>query len=56
MAHLIGQARPNLDADALAHALLASVSAELLHVVGAKRPRHRAAVLALADAVVPARC
>jgi hypothetical protein len=47
-----GTTSPPADSGALAHALLAAVSAEVLVGVGADRwPAHRAAVLALAGAV-----
>ncbi|HEY8473387.1 MAG TPA: helix-turn-helix domain-containing protein [Natronosporangium sp.] len=51
---LLAAARPGADADALAHALLALVSAEHLHAVRAEQgaDRTRRAVLAVVDAVV----
>jgi hypothetical protein len=48
VALLIAEARPGLDADAMAHVVLAPLSAELLHGLGQDHlPRHRAAVSAL---------
>lgn len=53
---LIAAARPECDADALAHALLAPLAADHLHAtaatLGADRVRH--AIRAVIDAVVPA--
>ncbi len=51
VAVLLGQARPELDADAAAHVVLAPLAADLLHGLGPDAwPRHRAAVHALLGA------
>ncbi|HEX5993749.1 MAG TPA: TetR family transcriptional regulator [Jiangellales bacterium] len=54
VALLISAARPDYDADALAHALLASLSAEHLHAVVAEQgaERVRRATVAVASAIV----
>ena len=45
VAVLLHEARPDVDADALAHVLLAALQADLLHCLGDEgRPRHAAAV------------
>ena len=48
VALLLAQARPSLDADAMAHVVLAPLAADLLHGLGEDNlPRHRAAMSAL---------
>ncbi|WP_459643990.1 TetR/AcrR family transcriptional regulator [Kineococcus sp. NUM-3379] len=57
VAHLLSQARPDVDADAVAHVLLAGTAADVLAGIGPPGLlQHRQAVLAVAAAVAPYRC